>query len=134
MGMEETAEILEKAADLYESGRLNWGRHELYDEIENEGCLLGALSIVSNDLGRYLYYEGELTPLRPAPSQTFLDARHALADTIRATVDLNDLDLDEDYDSEVVYVFNDRRTKTQEQAVELLKQAAKDIRNSQKEQ
>lgn len=135
MGMEEPAEILEKAADLYESGQLNWGRHELWDETKNEGCLLGVLGIASHNLGRYLYYEGNLTPLRLAPSQTFLDARHALADTIRATGKLDEIDgVDETLDSQVVYLFNDRRTYSQERAVELLKQAAKDIRNSQKEQ
>jgi hypothetical protein len=99
----EVAEVLEAAADLYESGALRW-RQGAYGSGQDR-CFIGALDVAAVKVGGNVKVDGMV---------------HPRVDTViisRIGTNIPD--------------WNDHPERTLDQVIELLKTTAKDLRNAQ---
>lgn len=119
---EEIADVLEAAADLYESGRMTWAMGT-FPDWSKRGCVMQAMTRATGEAYEAMYWT-EPHDVHCQPSDRFLDARKALAEAIREGEPYLPVN-----EPGVVYAHNDLRLKSQAAAVDLLKHTAKDLRN-----
>lgn len=118
----EPAEILEKAADLLESGKLRWTQANGY--MDGSGDDLGACAMGA------VYYVAGCIEQGPQQNWNFLGtAQHNAAWEAEQAFRVQ-LPLQENGLHEVVESWNDDPERTLSEVVDTMKLAAKDVRNS----
>lgn len=123
MEKSDIAEILEKAADLYESEQIDWCQHQAFRSknplnLRVSACALGAISIASGEyiLTDHYVKQGWVTdwpsPLGTAPMSMY--ASQSLKIHL----------------GRMVHSFNDDPDMTKQQVIDAMKECAKELRNA----
>lgn len=108
--LESAADLAERTADAFESGRLDWGRR-YFISVDEKYCVIGGLMVT--ELGR----EKFIVDLETNESWTMPKASDEVRRRIRVAVNQD------------VYAWNDY-VATKEDVIRILKIVAKDLRNS----
>lgn len=120
----DTAELLETTADRFESGVYEWTRLDLVNE-NGEYCSIGALSYTA--IGQVSY---EVEEVRKAAAAMMNVANRGMAKTRKTFVRARGTDeFFAKWAESVVARWNDIAAKDKAEVVEVMKQAAKNLRN-----
>lgn len=121
MNSDRAAEILEKAADLLESGNMGWSQNRRYLTCTRDGgtkgCAMGAVYMAADCAELRQYEDGRFSWVLNFRGGKILD------------VDLAELLLKQKVQTATVEEWNDHKDRTLGEVVDLLKGVAKDARN-----